>query len=70
MNTLQALTLVGVGILIESKEKRTKFFGLINQVGKTTENTIKGLTKDNINNKSIEVNKENVSIQETSTHIQ
>ena len=45
INIVQGLTLVGLGMLVESKEKRQKVFGLMNKLGKTAEKTVKEITK-------------------------
>jgi len=48
INIVQGLTLVGLGMLVESKEKRQKVFGLMNKLGKTAEKTVKEITKSMI----------------------
>lgn len=55
INIVQGLTLVGLGMLVESKEKRQKVFGLMNKLGKTAEKTVKEITKSGGSNVSATV---------------
>lgn len=50
MNIVQSITLVSLGILIESKEKREKVFGLMNNLGKTAEKMAKQINKSGVPN--------------------
>jgi hypothetical protein len=52
---LKIVAAVGIGILIESPEKRKKVFGMLDQVGKTAEKTIKEVIPKNVISKGVGV---------------